>query len=282
MRARAGLGDPVERFRVRPGAVTALRVCGGDRVDVIDPHGRQPAELTVLSADPAAVPGTAPDAPASVLRRLAAGPDEEGFAAARILTLLSQHRIDPHAAVATRLFDGRSPAGARAGFGVDADAVVLVAAPAPPMSPAAEDPNPPSEVWVEVRRADPHRLEAAELPEPLAEPLYDMRIDARTASAYEVRAGQFIQIIDVHSRQCSDFLAFDAHSLHDGTEYGLDATTTRTVGAAPTRVRDWRASSSTREPVPSSRWSATPWVATTRSPWPAPPSTTPTWATRAT
>ena len=65
MRARAGLDDPVERFRVRPGAVTALRVCGGDRVDVIDPHGRQPAELTVLSTDPAAVPGTAPDAPAS-------------------------------------------------------------------------------------------------------------------------------------------------------------------------------------------------------------------------
>ena len=110
MRAPARLDNPVERFRVGPGAVTALRVCGGDHVDVIDPHGRQPAELTVLSTDPAAVPGTAPDAPASVLRRLTAGPDEEGCAAARILTLLSQHRIDQRAALATRLFDGRSPA----------------------------------------------------------------------------------------------------------------------------------------------------------------------------
>ena len=230
MRAPARLDNPVERFRVGPGAVTALRVCGGDHVDVIDPHGRQPAELTVLSTDPAAVPGTAPDAPASVLRRLTAGPDEEGCAAARILTLLSQHRIDQRAALATRLFDGRSPAGARAGFAVDADAVVLVAAPASPMSPAADHPNPPSEVWVEVRRADPRRIEAEELPEPLAEPLYDLRIDAMTASAYEVRAGQFIQVIDVQGRQCSDLLAFDAHALHDGTEYGLDATTTRTIG----------------------------------------------------
>ncbi|MDY6999967.1 MAG: DUF1989 domain-containing protein [Actinomycetota bacterium] len=232
----ARLDHPVERFRVGPGTVTALKVFGGDRLEVIDPYGRQPAELTVLSADPGALPGSAPDAPASVLHRLVAGPDEDGYAAARILGLLNRHRVDQHAALATRLFDGSSPAGARAGFAVDADAVVLVAAPATAMSPSSEDPNPPSEVWVEVRRADPTRTEATELPAPLAEPLWDMRIDAATASSYEVRAGQFVQIIDVQGRQCSDFLAFDAHALADGREFGLDATTTRTPSAvAPTR-----------------------------------------------
>ncbi|MDY6999757.1 MAG: DUF1989 domain-containing protein, partial [Actinomycetota bacterium] len=118
----------------------------------------------------------------------------------------------------------------RAGFAVDTDAVVLVAAPATAMSPSCEDPNPPSELWVEVRRSDPTRPEAPELPAPLAEPLWDMRIDAATASSYEVRSGQFVQIIDVQGRQCSDFLAFDAHALGDGREFGLDATTTRTIG----------------------------------------------------
>jgi len=81
-----------------------------------------------------------------------------------------------------------------------------------------------------VHRASPRPAPEHELPAPLAEPLWDMRIDASTASSYEIRAGQFIQIIDVQGRQCSDFLAFDARGLDGGHEYGLDATTTRTIG----------------------------------------------------
>lgn len=46
----------------------------------------------------------------------------------------------------------------------------------------------------------------------------------------KIRAGQFVQIIDVQGRQCSDFLALDARGLDGGHEYGLDATTTRTIG----------------------------------------------------
>lgn len=219
----------IERFRVAPGSVTALTVSGGDRFEVIDRFGRQPAELTVLAADPRAVTGWTPDAPATVLRRLVAGPDEIGYAAGRILTLLSRH-VDQDRARALRLFGDDSAAGARSGFGVDADAVVLVAAPASRMDLAGADPNPPSEVMVEVHRAKPARPEARELPAPLAEPLWDMRIGSSTASSYEIRAGQFIQIIDVEGRQCSDFLAFDARGLDGGREYGLDPTTTRTIG----------------------------------------------------
>ena len=224
------VGGPVERFRVAPGSVTALKVFGGDRLDVVDAYGRQPAELTVLSADPRAVVGATPDGAATVLRRLVTGVDENGYTAGRILGMLARHGVAQHEALATRLFGDGSPAGARAGFDVDADAVVLVAAPATPMSVHGLDPNPPSEITVEVRRADPARPELRELPEPLAEPLWDMRIDASTASSYEVKAGQFIQIIDVEGRQCSDFLALDAHGLNDGHEFALDAVTTRTIG----------------------------------------------------
>lgn len=217
----------IERFRVAPGSVTALTVAGGDRFEIIDRHGRQPAELTVLSSDPRAVAGAMPDAPATVLRRLVAGPDEDGYAAGRILALLDGDQRD---ARATRLFDCASPPGARHAFSVDADAVVLVAAPASPMDLGGDDPNPPSELMLEVRRAQPRPTTEYEPPAPLAEPLCDMRIDSSTASAYQIRAGQFIQIIDVQGKQCSDFLAFDARGLDEGREYGLDATTTRTIG----------------------------------------------------
>lgn len=222
----------VQRFRVAPGSVTAVPVFGGDRFDIVDQYGRQPAELTVLAADPRAVADAPPDTAATVLRSLIPGSDENGSAAQRILSLLAGHRVDQQEAVATRLFGHHSPAGSRATFTVDADAVVLVAAPASPMHPHSDDPNPPSEVRVAVYRADPGRPATPELPPPLAEPLLDLRIDAETAASYEVREGQFIQIIDVAGRQCSDFLAFDARGLADGREYGLDATTTRTIGGA--------------------------------------------------
>ena len=55
-----------------------------------------------------------------------------------------------------------------------------------------------------------------ELPPPLAEPRLDFRVDRASALAYEVREGEFIQIIDVQGKQCSDFLAFHEHKLAEG------------------------------------------------------------------
>ena len=48
------------------------------------------------------------------------------------------------------------------------------------------------------------------LPDPLAEPRLDFQVDRASALAYEVKAGEYIQVIDVRGRQCSDFLAFSA------------------------------------------------------------------------
>ena len=220
---------PVQTYRVQPGSVTALRVLPGDRVGIVDRFGRQPAELTVLSANPRAVPDARPDAPAGVLRGLTAGDDEEGFAAQRLLTMLAQHGVTQEEARATRLFGAHTTSGTRVDLLAEDDAVLLLAAPAIPMRLDSAEPNPPSELWVEVRRAEPEQVWVPELPTPLAEPLLDLRIDASTACDYQVREGQFIQIIDVEGRQCSDFLALDARALQDGLEYGLDATTTRTI-----------------------------------------------------
>ena len=44
-----------------------------------------------------------------------------------------------------------------------------------------------------------------------------------------MRKGEYIQVLDVQGRQCSDFLAFHADKLQRGLERGLDATTTRTL-----------------------------------------------------
>jgi uncharacterized protein YcgI (DUF1989 family) len=41
---------------------------------------------------------------------------------------------------------------------------------------------------------------------------------------YEVKAGEYIQIIDTSGRQCSDFLAFDKAKLDKKIESIIDAT----------------------------------------------------------
>src|ERR671930_1226360 len=213
--------DPAfESWWFGPGSATVVELHGDDRISVIDPEGGQPAEITVLAPngreDPGAL-GVSADAPASVLR---AGGDD-GFLAA-----LHARGLKPHDAHALRLFGHDSPPGASQAFQAQRATVFIVAAPAGRLV----DGDPPaSALVIEIRRAAPRPATDLELPPPLAEPRLDFRIDKASALSYEVREGEYIQVIDVQGRQCSDFLAFHRAKLERGLERGLDGVTTRTL-----------------------------------------------------
>jgi aminomethyltransferase len=64
-----------------------------------------------------------------------------------------------------------------------------------------------------------------DMPEPLGKVVVEYRVAASTAIAYFVKAGQYIQIIDVEGSQCSDFLAFAGETYREE----LDSTVTRTL-----------------------------------------------------
>ncbi len=217
--------DPfLETYLVRPGGATVLALAPDERIAVIDKDGGQVAEVTVLDAagkDDAAALGATADAPATVIRDALAARD-----GSLLVDELGSRGLDPAEANAVRLFGEWSPPGASQAFRADRAVTVVVAAPGGRILDGAP---PPSELLVEVRRAAPQRYEQDELPPPLAEPRLDFRVDAATALAYEVRAGEFIQVIDVEGKQCSDFLAFDGRKLERGLERGLDATTTRSL-----------------------------------------------------
>ena len=96
------------------------------------------------------------------------------------------------------------------------------------MEPGGQDTATPIELKIErIARTTPKSVML--LPEPLADPLQDIRVNRATAEAYVVRAGEYIQIIDVAGRQCSDFQCFSARKLDKGRELPLDATTTRSL-----------------------------------------------------
>ncbi|HEY0415376.1 MAG TPA: DUF1989 domain-containing protein [Gaiellaceae bacterium] len=133
----------------------------------------------------------------------------------------------PDLGLDAELFGPESPAGAEERFEVDRAGVLSVAV--PPGRPVLEGGVPASDLLVEVRRATPRREPEPSLPEPLAEPRLDFEVPRASARAYEVKAGEYVQVLDVKGRQCSDLLAFHAAKLQEGRERGLDSTTTRSL-----------------------------------------------------
>jgi aminomethyltransferase len=204
--------DPTwELYWVRAGGATVVPLSGDDRITVRDPDGAQPAELTVLAPDGSEDPGAL---------------DVRHDARATTPAAFLHEAGAPADTGCLRLFGPDSPPGARLTFRAEREAVAVIGAPAGRLIDGAW---PGSDLVVEVRRALPRALEEVELPAPLAEPRLDFRVDRATAQSYEVREGEYIQVLDVQGRQCSDFLAFHAEKLQRGLERGLDATTTRTL-----------------------------------------------------
>ncbi len=185
----------VERYVVKGGGAVTVRIGEGDTIQVTDIEGLQPCELRALGAD--------------------------GRSDAAILG-------EPGGDRAIRVF-GAGAAGEKAAFTVRRDALLQLSAPGGVMD--AERQDTATDIEIIIRRSNPSlRKNGGEaLPAPLADIVQDIRVAASTAQAYVVKAGEFIQIIDVAGRQCTDFQCFSARKLDKGLENALDATITRTL-----------------------------------------------------
>ncbi|MEM9330036.1 MAG: DUF1989 domain-containing protein [Pseudomonadota bacterium] len=67
------------------------------------------------------------------------------------------------------------------------------------------------------------------IPDPLGKVVDEWRVGTGTAKAYELKKGQFVQIIDVEGQQCSDFMAMRSDALDKGLERYIDSTVSRTM-----------------------------------------------------
>jgi aminomethyltransferase len=145
---------------------------------------------------------------------------------------LAQRGISLDEAKSVRVFADRSPAGDSVAFSAQQELTCIIAAPGERMQADRQDTVTDLVAFIH-RQPGAQQESIIKLPDPLADPLEDVRIPARTAFAYEVKAGDYIQLIDVEGRECSDFQCFDTPMLEKGVERCLDATGTRhVVGAA--------------------------------------------------
>ena len=225
------LGTGTERYPIRGGGVTVIDLFLGDSIEIIDPEGLQRCEMVVFDRsgkENAASLGAKASGLGEDISGILSGKSDE---ARRVVSGLEKRCIELTECKAIHLFDGDSGPGERVTFTADQDAVCVIAAPGNDMSPEIQ--MPPTDLTVLVKRSEKRAKREARLPDPLADPRLDIRIDRATAQSYEVRAGEFIQIIDVAGRQCSDFVAFSTRKLEAGIERGLDPATTRSLmGAA--------------------------------------------------
>jgi aminomethyltransferase len=217
----------IERYTVRGLGSIIVPVFSGDQLSLTDMEGGQVCELVfcdsklnlTINALGAKADGTAQGLIA-LLQQVT--PDAQ-----RTRKALEQRGIDLSKAESLSLFGGNGSAGVKAEFKVARDGLLIVVAPGDPMDPAGHDTA--TDIELRITRANPKRKYVEALPDPLADPLHDIRIKAATASAYLVKAGEYIQVIDVSGRQCTDFQAMSARKLDKGLDLALDSTVTRTL-----------------------------------------------------
>ena len=223
--------DPyLERYTVSGGGSIVFELFYDDSITIIDPEGSQPGELIAFdkNGEPDCA-GLSDDEPLS-----ASGFQQtisvQNDSSQQLLEGLKRRNINPSQAKALPLFGTETPPGAAVNYTAGKDLLCIVCAPGKSM--AVDEQTPPTSLVVQVQRSRQRDLREPPLPEPLAEPRLELRIDRCTASQYTVHAGEYIQIIDVAGRECSDFLAFSRAALDRGQERHIDMTTTRTLVGA--------------------------------------------------
>ena len=217
-----------ERYKARGGGSLVISIGVGDEISVRDIEGLQPCELITVLSDGRSdltMLGASATGTGEGLKAILSGNDPD---AARTRKALERRGVDPASLSSLRIFGGQSKAGETATFKVTASGILIVVAPGTIMD--AERQDVATDIEVLIKRSQPIVRKYEDLlPDPLHDPVQEMRIAAATASAYLVKAGEFIQIIDVAGRQCTDFQCFSVRQLDKGIESALDATITRTL-----------------------------------------------------
>ncbi|MCP5037678.1 MAG: DUF1989 domain-containing protein [Rhodobacteraceae bacterium] len=217
----------VERYPVQGGGSRAVAIRKGDEITVQDREGLQPVELVFFAPDGMSDAG---------MIGAIGGRDPKGLKAAlvadisgvKVVNALEKSGFDIGKADGILVFPEGSRAGDYTSFTASCDGLLIVCAAGGEMDPHEQ--WAPTKIVLYIRRADPKAAKGiVSPPEPMAKTLADFNIQPGEAIPYEVKAGQFIQVLDVQGRECSDFQAFSLSALDKGLEREIDPTTTRAL-----------------------------------------------------
>jgi len=218
----------VERYVVPGGGSRGIKIDKGDEITVVDREGLQLGEMVFFAPDgssDAGMIGAKGSGQAEHLTNLLSSGDLSGR---KVLIALETSGFNIKNGDAIRIFGEGSKSGDNVDFFASSDGLLIVSAPGEKMLPQAQ--NGSTELIVYVRRSNPGEGKGGLAPpDPLADPILDLNIQPGSATAYEVKKGEYIQVLDVQGRECSDFQAFSLRALDRGLERDIDPTTTRSL-----------------------------------------------------
>ncbi|MDB4139689.1 aminomethyltransferase family protein [Candidatus Thioglobus sp.] len=210
-----------ETYQILGGEAISIDLKSGDSVEIVDVEGDQQCSVLAFDSKKLSVLSTLswnskPKSNASEIST-----DE---CSDMLRAILKHNQIDSKKLNSTELFSASNPADSRQSFNIKNDALCLFDAKGGPM--IVDKQNSPTEILINVSRSNP-TIPSERLPEPLAKITKEIRVKDSSAVAYKVKAGEYIQVIDVEGQQCSDFQAFIEDDLNNNIELCLDPTVTR-------------------------------------------------------
>jgi len=167
----------IERYRVEGGQTLTVELEPGDRITVTDVDGGQVAERIALDETGRPDPGVIGEriGPSGIV------PSVLGDSTASLRERLKTRGIDLSSALALRVFGNASPAGTSQSFTAERRGTLIVSAPGATMPPEDQDTATPIELRIE-RGTPPAKKDRLVLPDPLADPLQDIRVNRATGS----------------------------------------------------------------------------------------------------
>jgi len=217
----------VERYIVNGGGLTGIQILPDDEIEIINNEGNQICEIAVFNKD-----GKSDLSLLSLkevkdnteIKKILSTKDESSKIAAY---QLKKRNLDIKNSKSSIVFDKDTTWGDKIKLKSKDKCYCIFAAPGPSM--LIHEQNPPTDLTIFIKRSNIiNDKEHSIIPDPVFDPLNETNIEKQTAISFEVKEGDYIQIICPTGRQCSDFVAFDTSKLNKGIEKGLDWQTTRT------------------------------------------------------
>ena len=217
----------VERYIVNGGGLTGIQILPDDEIEIINNEGNQICEIAVFNKNgksDLSLLSLKEVKDNSEIKKILSTKDESSRIAAY---QLKKRNLDIKNSKSSIVFDKDTTWGEKLNFKSKDKCYCIFAAPGPSM--LVHEQNPPTDLTIFIKRSNIiNDKEHSIIPDPVFDPLNETNIDKQTAISFEVKEGDYIQIICPTGRQCSDFVAFDTAKLEKGIEKGLDWQTTRT------------------------------------------------------
>ncbi len=217
----------VERHIVNGGGLTGLQIFPEDEIEIINNEGNQICEISVFNKDgksELAILNLKENKNSSEIKKILSKKDESSLAA---VYQLKKRNLDIDKSKSAIIFDKDTSPDEKIKLKAKDKCYCIFSAPGPEM--IIHEQNPTTDLTIFIKRAKITKdKEHSIIPDPIFDPLSETNINRKTAISFQVKEGDYIQVISPTGRQCSDFVAFDTTKLDKKIEKGLDWQTTRT------------------------------------------------------